>query len=453
MIWLVALYFGALLAIGYRARGQGSVEEYFLAGRGFGKTVLFFTMIATNFSAFFFLGFAGAAYSKGLSQYALMAVGTALMPIMFLTLGERAYSLGKAGGFVTMPELVGATSGSHALRMVFLIVLCAYTLPYLGVQAVGAGYIIESLTGYAALPASVLVLGIITFYVLLGGMRGSGWTDLVQGVIMFIAMAVSLAFVAWGLGGPAKATAMVAEASPELLQYPDIGAGLFALFSFTLLWVFVDPMFPHLFTRFFTAAKKESIYTAAKLYPLVVAPLFAAPVIIGVWARGAGIEVDRPDMVLIRMVESYAPEWAYGLVMVGALAALMSTADSQMLSLSTMLARDLGLKRQVTSSKAITVGLFAATSTYLIFGFDPQAGIFATLLKTTFAGLAVLFPTVWAVIYHRPKPFSCLLSIFSGQAAIAAIRYELIPNFAQVEGVSAIAIACGMLILAEHVRK
>ena len=76
-------------------------EDYFLASRSFGPFVLFFTLIATNFSAFTFLGFAGKAYKSGFGQYGIMGFGTAMMAIMFYIIGRKVWRLGKEKKYIT----------------------------------------------------------------------------------------------------------------------------------------------------------------------------------------------------------------------------------------------------------------------------------------------------------------------------------------------------------------
>jgi len=89
---------------------------------------------------------------------------------------------------------------------------------------------------------------------------------------------------------------------------------------------------------------------------------------------------------------------AFYVVMLGALVALMSTADSQLLTLATMLAHDLMPEllqvRVVPISRALVV-LVAFALSFVLFGYDPRVGIMDTLVKTTFSGLVVLFPAVF----------------------------------------------------------
>ena len=94
---LVVIYFAFLITLGFIAhkKTKKTPEDYFLGNRSFGTLILFFTLIATNFSAFTFLGFAGNAYKSGFGQYGIMGFGTAIMAIMFYIIGRKVWKLGK----------------------------------------------------------------------------------------------------------------------------------------------------------------------------------------------------------------------------------------------------------------------------------------------------------------------------------------------------------------------
>ncbi|MFH1404220.1 MAG: sodium:solute symporter family protein [Candidatus Altiarchaeota archaeon] len=453
MIDIIAVtsYLVLLLAIGFLSKKYttSKPEDYFLASRSFGKVLMLSTMAATNFSAFFFLGFAGAAYKYGFGQYGIMGVGTALMPIMFYVIGRKVWRLGKERGYITPAELVGDRLGSRKLRLLFMAVMVAFTIPYLGVQAIGAGLMLNLVLGISVKVGAVLALTIITFYILLGGMRASSWTDVLQGVLMVLAILAAVFFVSKGLGGFEAANLNAFDRAPELFSRPG-GEGYFTMqvwLSFMLLWVFVDPMFPQLFSRFYTARSEESLKFSMIAYPLVIALMFFSVVLIGVWARGIDYE-GAPDQVLPYMVKAYAPEWVFALVMVGALAALMSTADSQLLALSTMLSHDLELSNEVWKSRLISFTISMAALAYIILGFDPAAGIFGTLVKTTFSGLVVLFPATYVALY-RPKTSALAVgaSIILGEVSIVLFQWGWLPTYGFLDGMLALLVSAAAIFV------
>jgi SSS family solute:Na+ symporter len=185
-------------------------------------------------------------------------------------------------------------------------------------------------------------------------------------------------------------------------------------------------------------------------YPLVIALLFFPAVLIGVWGRGVVSDFSPADQILPYMVKAYAPEWVFSFVIVGALSALMSTADSQILVLSTMLTHDLRLRGGVVKSKLTTVLLAAATIAFICFGFDYKTGIFGTLVSTTFAGLVVLFPTTVAALYFpNTRASSALASIIVGEASIALFYAGILPTFGFLDGILALAISAVVLFVSE----
>lgn len=420
---------------------------------------MFFTLIATNFSAFTFLGFAGASYKYGLGQYGIMGFGTAIMAIMFFLIGRKVWKYGKENDYITPPELIGKRLNSNSLRLLFMSVMVIFTIPYLATQAIGAGILIQNMTGIVWQVGAVVTMIVIMFYVMSGGMRGSGWTDVIQGILMILALTLAVVFIAISLGGFEAANTAAFNAKPELFTRPG-GNDYFIpqiWFSFMFLWIFADPMFPQIFSRFYTAKDEKALKTAMVFYPIVVSFLFLFPVLIGVWAHGAGIIPENTDNVLPLMVEKYAQP-VYSFVMIGALAALMSTADSQLLSLSTMLSHDIPFKRkrfsEINLGKILVVVLTFFAIVFVVLGFDPNVGIMGTLVKTTFSGLAVLCPTAIAVLYWKKvTKYGCIASIIIGEISVFLFQYNVLPGFGFLPAVWAVLIAVVVLILVSFITK
>ncbi len=452
MLVLVLIYLVALLVLGLLAErvGRRDSEGYFLAGRSFGPILLFFTMAATNFSAFFFLGFADAAYTYGFGEYGVMALGTALMPIMFYLIGRKAWRLGKEKGYATAPELIGKEMKSRSLRILIMFVMVIFTLPYLAVQAVGAGYIISAISGTDAFVGAVMVSMVIGLYVSMGGMRASGWTDVLQGILMFSAMLIAGIFIAGALGGFSAAGESTYSSHPELFTRADSFFTPSIWLSFMVLWIFADPMFPQLFSRFYTAKDEKSMKMTMMLYPFLISVLFLIPVLIGVWARGLDVSAPQ-NRVMIVMVQNYTPGWMFYLVMLGALSALMSTADSQLFALSTMLVRDLNIGKrlgEVRTSIITTWVIVAGTIAYSAYFFENKADIMGFLVKNAFSGLAILAPVFLGTLYwKRIGRISAMASILIGESYVVLAGMKTVPNTGFLDGVVALAVAAASLIL------
>ena len=137
------------LVIGLLARrGTPATHDgFFLANRTIGPILMFLTMAATNFSAFTVFGMSGAGYRIGYAYYPIMAFGTGFMALTFILIGVPVWRAAKKLGAVTPPELIRLRFGNAPLHAAYLVVMVVFTLPYLAVQPMGAGYALQGLLG------------------------------------------------------------------------------------------------------------------------------------------------------------------------------------------------------------------------------------------------------------------------------------------------------------------
>lgn len=424
--------------IGYKNRAN-TPEDYFLADRNLGPVVLFFTLIATNFSAFTFLGFSGAGYRIGISYYAMISLGTAFVSITFYFIGYKVWLLGKEHRLITPSELIENRLPSQPLKLLFLAVMVIFTIPYLTLQPIGGGYILEGLTG-GKIPyftGAAFLTFVIVCYVFLGGMKSVALTDVLQGVLMFVLVLVAVGAIAHNLGGISEANRAVYELKPALLSRQ--GANNFFTphkwFSFMLLWGLSVPMFPQMFMRFYTPKTAKSLKVSAILYPLITAVMFSGPVLIGMWGNIAFPELTgkAADVIFPMMLAEYTSTGIAAVVMVGAMAAFMSTLDSQLLALSSMISRDIytayfrrdaSLKEQTIAGRVLIVILAVIG---LAIAANPPDTI-AAIATQAFTGLAVLFPTVIAALYGKNiSPLSCIISILVGELMVVGFWLKIIP--------------------------
>lgn len=435
-ILLAYLAFTFLGSLRWKSQSEQNPESYFLANRGLTTFGLFFTILATNFSAFYFLGFAGQGYKMGFSHYVIMSLGTGLAAISFFIIGVPAWRLGKAHGYITASELIFGQTRSRVLAMTVSSTMIVFTLPYLALQIIGGGYLLSNLTdGDLSYSLSIILLTAFTIaYVVIGGMESVARTDLKQGLLVIIFMFLAVLLIGQQLGGLQTANWSVFDHHPELFALNGEKGSFTASkwFSMLVFWIFCIPMFPQLFSRFYLAKTEEHLRQSALLYALI--PLFISilPVLIGVWGHLSfeGLEGKNIDQVLPLMLKEHTSPLLSALVMTGAIAAFMSTLDSQLLALSTMITRDfmlpirksIDLPTQVRWGK-IWVGLLALIG--LTIGFFPFDTIF-DMGKMAFSGLAVLFPVVAAVIY-KPEKINhswAAAGIISGLAVIVGSYYQ-----------------------------
>ena len=459
-ITVLAGYFLMVLVIGLvaRTRWRSSPETYFLADRKLGSLVLLGTMVSTNFSAFTVFGTSGAGYRDGYAFFPIMGFGTGFMALTFWIIGRKVWQVGRDRNLVTPPELVRALYASPALSFLFALVMIVFTIPYLALQPMAAGYALEALVGLPYVWGCVLVTAIIVLYTLRGGMRAVAWTDLFQGSLMFVLLGVSLVMVARHYGGFVEANARVLAEHPELFSRPG-GTGKYTLgiwFSFILLWFFSDPMFPQLFQRFFSARSEKTLSRIMLFYPVLCTVVFFMPIAIGVlghlsFPELAGKEADRILPLVLTLISG---DVMAALVIAAGLAALMSTMDSQLLTLSSIFTRDVApLIRKKRQEGSLTGRVFVICLSLagLALAYKPPATILQ-IATQTFTGLAVLFPTVIFGLYFR-KVFAAaaILSILAGEGMVLLFYLKVLSAGPFLPVVWTMAVAFGVYLAAHAV--
>ncbi len=417
---------------------ENTPESYFLAGRNVKTIRLFFTILATNFSAFYFLGFAGEGYRIGYAHYSMMAIGS-IAALAFIIIGERAWALAKEHNYFSPAELIYGGTQNRPLAMLFSGVMIIFTLPYLALQIIGGGYILEGVTdGEISYSLAICLLTFFTIvYVILGGMQSVSKTDVKQGLLMIIFMFLAVATIAFDLGGISEANERAFIEKPALFLNEGVDQHFTPKkwFSFIVFWFFCIPMFPQLFMRFYIAKDKSHLRTSALLYACVPLVISILPVMIGVWGHISfpGLEGKEADQILPMMLAKHSYPWISALVMTGAIAAFMSTLDSQLLALSTMIIRDFYhpfVKEKPSFSKEVFIGkclVGIIASIGLLIAFTPFDTIF-DMGKMAFTGLAILFPVSLAVTrFKLHKPILAIIGICLSLLGLLGFHYGWIP--------------------------
>jgi SSS family solute:Na+ symporter len=421
---IILLYLIIALGIGtlFRKKAQESKVEFFLAGRNLSRLLLFFTMTATNFSAFTIFGFSGAGYRMGYSFYPVMGFGTGFMALSFIIIGRKILLLSRERGYMVPSDYIYDRYGSLFLKKLFSSIMIVFTLPYIALQAIASGRSLQSLVGLPYFTGALLVTSFVVAYVILGGMRSIAWTDLFQGVIMLAFTLAALFLIAGRSGGFVRTHDAIRESFPEMFARPGLGNAMTPgiWIGYMVLWFAADPMFPQLFQRFMAAKNDESLGTTIVLYPLVTTALFFFTVSIGVLGRGTfpHLEAGASDTIFPLLLGRYTGVFTSTLLLTGSLAALMSTMDSQLLTLTAMISVDFlpVRKREVLRDRVIVLLLGAAG---LLIALRPPHTILDFISRTTFNGLAVLAPAVIGGLYwRRANRYGAAASMILGEGMV-----------------------------------
>lgn len=342
---VVVTYLVVTVVLGVLAgrRGRGGTSDYVAGERAFGPVVMYFVVGATIFSAYALLGTPQRVVQKGSDALYVLAYGAVgLVPLFFF--GAKVRRIGAQQGFVTQAELLAARFESRPLQVALGLCTAASLVPYLVIQLKGAGLVMEAVTGWPPLVGAALVYLVVLVYVVVGGVRGVGWTNVVQGVAMLVVIWVLGLWIPAELYGsiPAMFDRVIAE-HPEHLTLPGPGEGtsMSRYSSEVLVSVLGLAMWPHVFMKCFTARSARLVQLSVVWYPTFL--FFLVPlVLLGYVAVLGGGPAD--DSVLLWIVDRLAGHPLHALVFAfvafAVLAASMSTGDALMHAGGSILVRD-----------------------------------------------------------------------------------------------------------------
>ncbi|WP_096389692.1 sodium:solute symporter family protein [Halopenitus persicus] len=396
----------AIGLVAYRVAGSGA-EDYYLAGRSIGTLVLLFTTFATLLSAFTFFGGPNLAYAAGPEWILVMGVMDGIIfAILWYVIGYKQWLIGRRQGYMTLGEMFGDRFGSPGLRALVAGVSLLWLFPYVMLQQMGAGEAIVGLTG-GTVPywgGAALITAFMIGYVVIAGMRGVAWTDTVQGLFMLSITWIAVGWVLSAVGGLSTATAAMVEVNPD---FAALGGGVYTpqfIISSAVTIAFGVTMFPQINQRFFVAESDRVLKRSFALWPVLVLLLFVPAFLLGSWAAGLPIDVPEGANVLPALLTEYTPVWFAALVVAGAMAAMMSSSDSMLLSGSSYFTRDLYrpfVRPDATDRREAWVARIgvAAFATLAFLASLTRPGTLIEVGDTAFSGFALLTPVVLVALY------------------------------------------------------
>jgi len=351
LIAYLAVLIGIALAA-RRARQSESPADHFLAGRGLGVFVLFLTLYATGYSGNSLLGYPGQAYRQGFTW--VMATGFMLaIVVVFHALAPRLRPIAVREGFVTPGDWVrfrfAGEPGNRALLFAVSALMALALASFLFGQLKAMGELTEQFTGGAISYewGVVLLAGMILFYETVGGMRAVAWTDALQGILMLVGLGALLHWLLADSGGLGSLTGRILAVRPGAADLPDAREQIHWCSTIALIGL-ASVVYPHAIQRIYAARSGRALRNAFALMSFMPLATTWVVTLIGfaAIARFQGLGEVEADRVMPLLLGEWAREGlglsiAAMIVFLGALAAIMSTADSVLLSLGSVAAEDL----------------------------------------------------------------------------------------------------------------
>ncbi len=363
-----------LAAYGYKISAK-TAEDYMLAGRTIGVVVMFFFVLFAISSSWTFYGFPGMLYLHGPGYVFFIWGSVAGFAALYMFLGPRLWALAKINRFLSPVEALAERYESKGLRMVLALSILAFIVPYVGIQPLGVGAGFQALTGLPTIWGATYTVILLVVLVLLGGMRIVAWVNIFLGAVYVTALLGSLIWIVQAAvpGGLPGAAERLMEIDPQLLTTPGpfgefspvLVAGTFVVGLLAFSW-------PHVVIGAMTARDKHLF----KWFPLLVfvfgglffyiipfiwgslaAPSIIPPAELAERAAAAGSTLEiEADRVVQTIITWRLPGWFGVFVLMGVVAAAVSTAAVQLMTSSIIVARDVvqGIFKPDASDKQIT---------------------------------------------------------------------------------------------------
>ncbi len=475
-----AFYLCIMIFIGAINAKSKNNEDYFLGGRGLGAWTAAISAEASDMSGWLLMGLPGAFYLTG-SGDIWIAIGLLIGTILnwiFVSKKLRRYTI-KSQNSLTIPSFFDNRFKSKgALKIVSAIIIAVFFSVYTASAFSSGAKLFATLFGDGSEESfkSIYLIGliiaavVILVYTLLGGFKAVCTTDLIQGMLMLVAI-LTVPIIAYaiisGNGG----------LEANLMKHADIKG-----YEITNAASFINPLdeglswqgiisglawglgyfgMPHILVRFMAVKSEKEIKKSGTIAIIWVTLAFIASFFIGIFGRAFltnNLSETTSETVFIRMIQQIFTDnfvliFIGGIFLCGILAAVMSTADSQLLVTASAISEDMykgTIKKDASEKNALMVGRLAVIIIALIafvIALDPNSSIMG-LVSDAWAGFGAAFGPVvlLALFWKRSNAAGAMAGMISG--ALTVIVWDYIPMISTADGLTTIGSATGLYSLA-----
>lgn len=401
IVWL-----GLLVLMSYvSSRKNETTADYLMAGSNVGTFLGVFTFAATLFSTFTLLGMPDFFRSHGVGAWIFLAVADAAMVFLILWFGYQLRKRVAQKGFRGMSGLMQNLYGGKWAGYVFFAGVFLFLIPYVAIQIRGVSVFLEA-AFVGSLPAwgwATAMVVVMLLYSEVGGLKAIIFSDSVQGLVLLtVVWIIALSFVG-SFGGVGGMFEQVAAVEPALLGTPGPN-GLFT-FQFMVASFFAILMIPvtqpQVTIRLVIMKSRRSLYRMAVAVGVFAIAIILPTLVIGMYGAVHYAGAPPADFWAGTLLGEQ-PGAIAALVLIGLIAAAVSTADSQIFALGTEVHSLLPEKGRGTLLRTkVSIVVFALSA--LIFSILSSDQLVALALKS-FAGTSLLAPMVLSGIFAENRP-------------------------------------------------
>ena len=483
LIWIlvtIVAYLAVMVVVGIVCSKKNSnVGDFYLGGRKLGPIVTAMSAEASDMSSWLLMGLPGVAYLSGASEAGWTAIGLAIGTyVNWLIVAKplRVYTQ-RCKNSITIPDFFSNRyrDNKNILMGIAAAIILIFFVPYTASGFAACGTLFESLFGMDYHLAMIISAVIIIAYTSIGGFLAASTTDLMQSIVMTLALIILVIFGVHTAGG---FDAVVDNAQSltgyfSMTNQHDFLENSSSEYSFlsiasTLAWGLGYFGMPHILLRFMAIDDKKKIKTSRRIASVWVVISMAIAIFIGfigntLSAKGdintlisvneKGDVIDKSETVVIEIAKLMSENGVIlalfaGLIFAGILACTMSTSDSQLLAASSSMSENilggvfkikLDEKKKMLCARAVLI-VIALLS--VILAWDPNSSVFE-IVSFAWAGFGATFGPVMlaALFWKRSNKWGALAGMVVGGIMVFAWKfgistlggpwaiYELLPAF------------------------
>jgi sodium/proline symporter len=450
------VYLIVMLAIGFYAYQRTSNSaDYFLGGRSLGPWPAALSAGASDMSGWLLLGLPGYAFASGMEAVWLgggLLLGTYLNWLL-VAKRLRTYSF-EADDALTLPEFFSNRfeDGSKMIQVISAFFILLFFLFYTSSGLVAGGKLFETVFGLDYSIAVVIGTLAVVSYTLFGGFLAVSWTDLVQGLLMAAALVIVPVIAMQADGGIGALFSALEAKNPELLTIWNDASGT------PLTWIAIVSLAawglgyfgqPHILARFAGIRDNAAVPAARRIAVIWSGLAMAGAFLVGLAGivyvdSSLGGNLGDGETIFMVLVNALFNPVVAGILLAAILAAIMSTADSQLLVSSSALAEDFYrnlLRKNASQQEIVMVGRFAVIGLSLValmLAMNPDSTVLG-LVSYAWAGFGAAFgPTlILALYWKRMNRAGALAGILVGGITVVIWKqlsgglydlYEIVPG-------------------------
>ena len=484
MLIAIVVYMVGMVAIGiWTSSKNKNTDDFYLGGRKLGPIVTAMSAEASDMSSWLLMGLPGVAMLSGLAEASWTAIGLAIGTyINWLFVAKRIRIYTHRIGAITIPEFFSKRydDKNNILSVISAAMIILFFIPYTASGFAACGKLFSSVLDVKYGTAMIICAVIIAIYCVLGGFLAASTTDLIQSIVMTIALVIVIAF------GEAATTATsssfgfdgIMDAVKDLPGYLsltsqyDAATGTATPYSAItiaglLAWGLGYFGMPHIVLRFMAIEDPAKVKTSRRIASVWVVISMAVAIMIGIVGFSLAKNGIIPDMkdtenVVIEIAKAigkygYILALVAGVILSGILAATMSTADSQLIAASSSVTKDICMNflhikmSEKTSMRVARISVIIISVIAVFLAWNPESSVFR-IVQFAWAGFGATFsPVVLAALFwKRSNKWGALAGMLAGGATVFIWKFgisKLGGVFAVYELLPAFLVACIALVV------